>query len=139
MLDQFQILDQSHLKMSTTLINPKESGWKHDSLPWFWYMDVEGDSLSSNYMKEYIYVVHWVNWLRAKAAFERATEENTLVQYEMKWTTAYFNYWAAEWRKRKEADYSHGHKIYAAQQETMWEDFADAARKSFIQLGVIID
>ncbi|KAF8219258.1 hypothetical protein L208DRAFT_1341960, partial [Tricholoma matsutake] len=52
MLDQFQILDQSHLKMSTTLINPKESGWKHDSLPWFWYMDVEGDSLSSNYMKE---------------------------------------------------------------------------------------
>jgi hypothetical protein len=20
------------------LINPKESGWKHDSLPWFWYM-----------------------------------------------------------------------------------------------------
>ncbi|KAF8218983.1 hypothetical protein L208DRAFT_1344975, partial [Tricholoma matsutake] len=52
MLDQFQILDQSHLKMSTKLINPKESGWKHDSLPWFWYMDVEGDSLSSNYMKE---------------------------------------------------------------------------------------
>ncbi|KAF8222525.1 hypothetical protein L208DRAFT_1141348, partial [Tricholoma matsutake] len=52
MLDRFQILDQSHLKMSTTLINPKESGWKHDSLPWFWYMDVEGDSLSSNYMKE---------------------------------------------------------------------------------------
>ncbi|KAF8222998.1 hypothetical protein L208DRAFT_1319283, partial [Tricholoma matsutake] len=48
----FQILEQSHLKMSTTLINPKESGWKHDSLPWFWYMDVEGDSLSSNYMKE---------------------------------------------------------------------------------------
>ncbi|KAF8219057.1 hypothetical protein L208DRAFT_1343970 [Tricholoma matsutake] len=57
-----------------------------------------------------IYVVHRVNWLRAKAAFERAMEENTLVQYEMKWTTAYFNHRAAEWRKRKEADYSHGHK-----------------------------
>jgi hypothetical protein len=51
-LDRFQILERSHLKMSTTLINPKESGWKHDSLPWFWYMDVVGDSLSSNYMKE---------------------------------------------------------------------------------------
>ena len=52
MLDRLQILDRSHLKTSTTLINPKESGWKHDSLPWFWYMDVGGDSLSSNYMKE---------------------------------------------------------------------------------------
>ncbi|KAF8219257.1 hypothetical protein L208DRAFT_1341943, partial [Tricholoma matsutake] len=76
--------------------------------------------------------VHQVNWLRAKAAFQRVMEENTLVQYEMKWTTAYFNYQAAELRKRKEADYSHGHKIYAAQQEVMWEDFADTARKSFI-------
>ncbi|KAF8240647.1 hypothetical protein L208DRAFT_1231551 [Tricholoma matsutake] len=50
--DRFQILDWSHLKTSTMLINPKESGCKHDSLPWFWYMDVEGGSLSSNYMKE---------------------------------------------------------------------------------------
>jgi hypothetical protein len=51
-LDRFQNLDRSHLKTSTTLLNPKESGWKHDSLPWFWYMDVSGDSVSSNYMKE---------------------------------------------------------------------------------------
>ena len=43
-LDRFQHLDRSHLKTSTTLLNPKESGWKHDSLPWFWYMDVSGDS-----------------------------------------------------------------------------------------------
>ncbi|KAF8226576.1 hypothetical protein L208DRAFT_1301083, partial [Tricholoma matsutake] len=76
----FQNLDHSHLKMSTTLINPKELGWKYDSLPWFWYMDVSGDSLSSNYMKEF----HHVNWLRAKAAFERVMEENMLVRYEMK-------------------------------------------------------
>lgn len=59
-LDRFQNLDRSHLKTSTTLLNPKESGWKCNSLPWFWYMDVGGDSLSSNYMKE----CKWLNiWL----------------------------------------------------------------------------
>jgi hypothetical protein len=51
-LDRFQHLDRSHLKTSTTLLNRKELGGKHDSLPWFWYMDVSGDSLSSDYMKE---------------------------------------------------------------------------------------
>ena len=101
-LDRFQHLDRCHLKTSTTLLNPKESGWKHDSLPWFWYMDVGGDSLSSNYMKECkwlkdrpicklkIFLVHRVNWLRAKAAFDRGREERTLVRHEMKWTTSYF-------------------------------------------------
>ena len=51
-LDRFQPLDRSHLKTSSTLLNPKVFGCKHDSLPWFWYMDVGSDSLSSTYMKE---------------------------------------------------------------------------------------
>jgi hypothetical protein len=57
----------------------------------------------------------------------------------MKWTTAYFTHQAAEWRKRIEADYSHGHKVYAAKQEAMWKCFADTARSSFGKLGVKID
>jgi hypothetical protein len=29
-------------------------------LPWFWYMDVEGDSLSSNYIKECEWMKDWL-------------------------------------------------------------------------------
>jgi hypothetical protein len=50
--DRLQILDRSHLKTSTTLLDPGESGWKHGKLPWFWYLDVAGDTISTNYMKE---------------------------------------------------------------------------------------
>jgi hypothetical protein len=80
-----------------------------------------------------------VNWLRAKAAFERATEEDTLVRYEMRWTTAYFNHRAREWQRRKEGDMSLGHKVYAAKQQAMWKDFADNSRKCFSKLGVQIE
>jgi len=80
--------------------------------------------------------VHHVNWLRAKVTFDRANEEETLVQYEMKWTTRYFEYYSRRWRERKESANSPGHVIYAARQEAMWQQFATAARHSFNTLGV---
>jgi hypothetical protein len=80
-----------------------------------------------------------VNWLRAKAAFERATEEDTLVQYEMRWTMAYYDHRAREWQTRKEGDFSLGHRVYAAKQQAMWRDFAENARKCFSKLGVQIE
>jgi hypothetical protein len=51
-MERLQVLDRSHLKTSTTLLDPSQSGWKHAQLPWFWYLDVANDSLSSNHMKE---------------------------------------------------------------------------------------
>jgi hypothetical protein len=51
-LKWFQPLETAHLKTSTTGLDPSQSGWKHSQLPWFWYMDVAGDSVSSNFMKE---------------------------------------------------------------------------------------
>jgi hypothetical protein len=51
-LKRFQPLERAHLKTSTTLLDPSQSGWKHSQLPWFWYMDVAGDSVGSNHMKE---------------------------------------------------------------------------------------
>jgi hypothetical protein len=83
--------------------------------------------------------VHCVNWLRAKAAFDWATEENSLVWYEMKWTTAYFKHQAAKWQNRKEDVTSLGHKMYAAKQEAMWKDFANRARSLFSKMGVNTD
>jgi len=56
-MDRFKVLERSHLKTSTTLLDPSESGWKHAQLPWFWYLDVAGDSISANHMKECKYVL----------------------------------------------------------------------------------
>lgn len=51
-LRRFQVLERAHLKTSTTLLNPSEPGSKHDQLPWFWYLDVAGDTQSSNQLNE---------------------------------------------------------------------------------------
>lgn len=50
--DRFKPLETAHLKTSTTLLNPSESGWKHGQLPWFWYLDVAGDSISATHLRE---------------------------------------------------------------------------------------
>jgi hypothetical protein len=52
LLGRYQVLKSEHLKTSTTLLDPAISGWKHAELPWFWYLDVAGDSISSDHMKE---------------------------------------------------------------------------------------
>ena len=52
LLARYELLKTEHLKTSTTLLDPAESGWKHAELPWFWYLDVAGDSVTSDQMKE---------------------------------------------------------------------------------------
>ena len=82
--------------------------------------------------------VHRVNWLRAKAAFDRASEENILVKHEMQWTVNYFRYYSKKWKDRKVSATSYGHIVYAARQEAMWSRFASSAVKSFISVGIAI-
>jgi hypothetical protein len=79
-----------------------------------------------------------VNWLRAKAAFDRASEENILVKHEMKWTVNFFQYQARQWKERKEAASSYGHILYAARQEGIWHRFASSAVASFLKVGIEI-
>ena len=83
--------------------------------------------------------VHRVNWLRAKATFDRASEEETLVRYEMGWTIACFQHHSDEWQKRKEEGTSAGHRMYAARQQAMWRQFAIAGKDSFRQIDVCIE
>ena len=72
-----------------------------------------------------------MNWLRAKASFDRATEEVTLVRYEMEWTIRFFEHQEAQWIVRKDLGCSAGHVMYACRQASMWAGFAVAARRSF--------
>jgi hypothetical protein len=157
LLKRFKVLERNHLKTSTTLLDPCRGGKiqdptrsvsKHDQLPWFWYLDVAGDSVSSNHLTECEHhcvkesswianeasLVHRVNWLRAKASFDRASEENILVKYEMTWTTRFFEHQAKQWKKRQEEGWSPGHDIYACKQVAMWAGFAMAARNAFPQV-----
>lgn len=83
--------------------------------------------------------VHRVNWLRAKAAFDRASEETLLVKHEMQWTVNYFQYHSNQWKEKKLLGISYGHTAYAARQEAMWSRFASSAMRSFISAGVAID
>lgn len=75
--------------------------------------------------------VHRVNWLRAKASFDRATEEVILVKYEMQWTIRYFEHQVTTWRRRREEGCSMGHIMYATKQVAMWAGLAGAAKQTF--------
>jgi hypothetical protein len=75
--------------------------------------------------------VHQVNWLQAKASFNRATEEVTLVRYEMHWTIRFFEHHMKSWTIRQEDSCSPGHIMYAAKQVGMWARMVSATRKAF--------
>ena len=51
-LGRFQELKPEHLKTTTTFIDHRTPGMKHQHLPWFWYLDVQGDSIDDSLMLE---------------------------------------------------------------------------------------
>ena len=81
-----------------------------------------------------IILVFRVHWLRAKARFDRWSEEKILVSSEMDWTVNYFNYRSEQWRCRQglaKENQSNGHVSYAARQESMWKELALDAKVHF--------
>lgn len=49
---RFKDLLPVDLKTNTTFLNTSVRGVKHANLAWFWYLDMEGDALDDNVMKE---------------------------------------------------------------------------------------
>jgi hypothetical protein len=67
--------------------------------------------------------VYRVNWLRAKARFNRWEEEVNIVQHEMEWTVRWFEYQYHVWDGRAEESMEKGqagHASYAWKQQEMW-------------------
>ena len=58
-----------------------------------------------------------MNWLREKARAERWREELILVQYELRWTRAFFQYHSAKWVGRKVSSVG-GARAYARREGT---------------------
>ena len=64
-----------------------------------------------------------INWLRAKARYDRWKEELQIVENEMKWTISWIGYHEKQWKKRlKEVDKKDlaGHRCYAEKQMSVW-------------------
>jgi len=79
-------------------------------------------------------VVYRVNWLRAKAWFDRWEEEVKLVENEMRWTVLWFEHHGKLWKERamkSKQDGKNGHACYAWKQVKMWKRMADNAGETF--------
>lgn len=77
------------------------------------------------------FLVYRVNWLKAKARYDRWSEELKLVQHEMHWTVRWFQNQELMWRRRSGESIKNGHKAYAEKQAFMWAEFAAEGMKGF--------
>jgi hypothetical protein len=78
-----------------------------------------------------------VNWLRAKARFNRWEEELRIVKNEMRWTVSWFNFQTKKWTDRAEESEKigqEGHACYAWKQGEMWRSLASKAEGDFCSI-----
>jgi hypothetical protein len=75
--------------------------------------------------------VYRVNFLRAKARYDRWEEESKVVQHEMRWCVLYFEHQMQIWGERAQAATREGPRAYAHKQVAMWRNFATDGRRRF--------
>ena len=78
--------------------------------------------------------VYRVNWLRAKARYDRWEEELMMVVHEMEWTTLWFKHEEESWKRRAEVSEEVGNlgkSAYGWKQVKMWKEFRKEAVKAF--------
>ncbi|KAG2119461.1 uncharacterized protein F5147DRAFT_647419 [Suillus discolor] len=129
LLKRYQPLTREHLKVSTAVANPNSRGQRNNVLAWFWSLDVEGDSNSSDWLNEFY-------WLRAKAMRDRWAEELLLVQHEMDWTCNFLLQKADEWiclGAISKLAQKHGHVAYSERQCKIYQCLFGEASDSFNQ------
>ena len=51
-LDRYQILNEKDLTINTAVADPNARGHRHDSLAWFWTMDISKDTAENDWMSE---------------------------------------------------------------------------------------
>jgi hypothetical protein len=75
-----------------------------------------------------------VNWLRAKARYQRWVEEMKIVENEMKWTLEWFSNQEENWKRR--VDWAkdkklEGHKCYAEKQINLWKRMKERCKNTW--------
>jgi hypothetical protein len=75
--------------------------------------------------------VYRVNFLRAKARYDRWDEELKIVQHEMQWCVLYFEHQMQVWGERAQVATREGPRAYAYKQVAMWHNFAIDGQNRF--------
>jgi hypothetical protein len=52
LLEKYRELEKSDLKATSAVTDPNARGQRNSTLPWFWSLDVQGDSVSNDWMNE---------------------------------------------------------------------------------------
>jgi hypothetical protein len=140
-IGKFKELLKTDLQVNTDVVEENRVGQRNDTLSWLWRISVEGAAespLMNESKRHFPYVqytnlsneVSRVNWLRAKARYDRWKEDLVLVKNEMMWTLAWFEKQEREWKRRAlwaETHRMHGHRCYAEKQVIMWRKMHDTA------------
>ncbi|KAG2126646.1 hypothetical protein BD769DRAFT_1357508 [Suillus cothurnatus] len=85
-----------------------------------------------------MFLVYRVNWLKAKARWNRWEEELSLVQHEMGWTIGWFKYQEEKWHQQWNEAMKSGHQPYAYRQVLVWKAFVMEAEEKFKDKLLII-
>ncbi|KAG1752338.1 uncharacterized protein EDB91DRAFT_1077766 [Suillus paluster] len=134
LLQKYQELEKSHLKATSAVVDPNAQGQRNSTLPWFWSLDVQGDSVSDDWMNEF-YRVHW---LQTKALHDRWAEEFILMGHEMRWTINFLMHRSATWlgQTHQNGDPTQvGNRCYALRQAQMYKQLAEDAHARFVEVN----
>ncbi|KAL6306666.1 hypothetical protein BKA93DRAFT_728758 [Sparassis latifolia] len=126
----YRTLDKKDLHVKTAVIKASTFGLRNVNLAWFWthnllspITDITGSSLSDRSLGLLLIYppVYRVNWLRARAQYERWREIATFKGNTEQW---------AHWLEMTDPSWR-GHVCYAARQVSMWRTFASHATDAF--------
>ncbi|KAG1877557.1 hypothetical protein F4604DRAFT_1924204 [Suillus subluteus] len=123
----YQPLKPQDLVVSKEVTEENRHGQGSDKLAWFWRINNTEDSQKNLWMNEF----YRVNWLKAKARYDRWSEELKLVQHEMFWTISWFRTQEERWRVRADESIKNGNRAYAERQASMWAEFSAQGLKNF--------
>ncbi|KAG1847220.1 hypothetical protein F4604DRAFT_1594685 [Suillus subluteus] len=123
----YQPLKPQDLVVSKEVIEENRHGQGSDKLAWFWRINNTEDSQKNLWMNEF----YRVNWLKAKARYDRWSKELKLVQHEMFWTISWFRTQEERWRVRADESIKNGNRAYAERQASMWAEFSAQGLKNF--------
>ncbi|KAG1887759.1 hypothetical protein F4604DRAFT_1570502, partial [Suillus subluteus] len=123
----YQEILAEQLSIDKEVTEENRFGQGSDKLAWFWRVNNGKKDQTDTWMDEF----YRVNWLKAKARWNRWEEELSLVQHEMGWTVSWFKSQEEKWQLRWHQATKPGHQPYAHKQVLVWKAFAAEAEEKF--------
>ncbi|KAG1801986.1 uncharacterized protein BJ212DRAFT_1246864, partial [Suillus subaureus] len=123
----YQEILPEQLNIDKEVTEENRFGQGSDKLAWFWRVNGAKKSQKDAWMNEF----YRMNWLKAKARWNRWEEELSLVQHEMGWTIGWFKHQEEKWHQWWNEAMKSGHQPYAYRQVLVWKAFVMEAEEKF--------